>query len=498
MSISFGKATRLFFKHPRSGKSSGLKHINTSISSFDGDEKGTRRVDTLGGLQEVVVLTELGLNRLIGRSMKPIARPFQKWVATVIRDIQRNGRYETDNLREELVRQEKRMKESDHNALISAYHRKNVVYFGKIKQIENKTLIKLGSTYDIKRRAGELIEQFGSMTFFHVVECALFRNYEQFLRNHGMIAPFAFTGPINEDGEKSNEVYLMTDEEIERAKEVTKRNLSKYQTVFITAPDDDIRDIKDEIKETKEELRKLTEAILEKKVEEEKTEKLFEEKTDVRKHKQGKGDKIQRYSPDGQKLLETYENYIGAIRDAKLDNPSRSPLKMAAKGNFLYKGFRWARLDRKLPNDTVQELEETVAEAKSVRKGYVAMLDLNQTQIVKVFTNQKEAAADRQFKGCAAISNAIKRGSQSGGHYFKMWFDCSEELKEAFLEHNDLPDRKAFGNSTQVQQTDIEGNTKVFASVQEVQKVYGVGRKKLKEAIENDIVLRGFKWSWVE
>lgn len=474
-----------------------IKDIHTSVANFDGDEISRRSMPTPGGIQNVLVLTDIGLYRLLFNSRKPIAKRFQKWVANVIREIQQTGRYEADDLHKKLKKENKRADESEHNALISAFHRKNVVYFGKIREIQGKVLMKIGSTYDIKRRAGELIEQFGSISFFFVVECALFRNFEQFLRNHRMICPHAFTKSINEDNDKSNEVYLMTLDEIERAKEVAKRNLPKYRTSFIVAPPEDIREIKEKLDQQEESMRKLTEVVLGKQEAQKKEENLFEVQTDIRTHTQGKGDKIQRYSPDGKQLLETYASYMDALRDDKIDSPSRAQMKLAAEGNYVYKGFRWARLDRELPDDTVQELDETT-KTKTVRKGLVAMLNLKQTEIVKVFGNQKEAAADREFSSCAAISAAIKRGSQSGGHFFKMWFDCPEELKAAYLEINDLPDRILTGKAMKVQQTDQHGNTKIFPCIQDVQKEYGVGRTKLQEAITNGIPLRGFLWSWVK
>ena len=69
-------------------------NIRKSIVDFDDDEKGVTTGYTLGGQQNIACLTELGLYRLLGQSRLPIARPFQKWVATVLRDIRQKGRYE--------------------------------------------------------------------------------------------------------------------------------------------------------------------------------------------------------------------------------------------------------------------------------------------------------------------------------------------------------------------------------------------------------------------
>ena len=44
------------------------------------DEKATKRVNTLGGPQNVSIISESGLYKLVMRSGKPEARAFQDWV----------------------------------------------------------------------------------------------------------------------------------------------------------------------------------------------------------------------------------------------------------------------------------------------------------------------------------------------------------------------------------------------------------------------------------
>lgn len=57
--------------------------------------KGSIRNNTLGGAQEMLTLTEQGLYFFLGRSDKPKALPFQKWVfGEVLPAIRKTGRYE--------------------------------------------------------------------------------------------------------------------------------------------------------------------------------------------------------------------------------------------------------------------------------------------------------------------------------------------------------------------------------------------------------------------
>ena len=64
------------------------------ISHVPEEWRGVRSVRTPSGTQEMTVLTEQGLYFFLGRSDKPAALPFQKWVAgTVVPSIRKTGSY---------------------------------------------------------------------------------------------------------------------------------------------------------------------------------------------------------------------------------------------------------------------------------------------------------------------------------------------------------------------------------------------------------------------
>lgn len=72
----------------------GLKNPRTSLALLDEDEKGVHSIDTLGGLQEVIVVSEAGVYRLVFGSRRPEAECFKRWLAhDVIPAIRKNGFY---------------------------------------------------------------------------------------------------------------------------------------------------------------------------------------------------------------------------------------------------------------------------------------------------------------------------------------------------------------------------------------------------------------------
>ena len=79
------------FQASQVGALLGLTNIRETIRDFDEDEARVSLTDTS---RSATFLTEIGLYRLLGMSRKPFARPFQKWVAKVVKEIRLTGKYE--------------------------------------------------------------------------------------------------------------------------------------------------------------------------------------------------------------------------------------------------------------------------------------------------------------------------------------------------------------------------------------------------------------------
>ena len=71
-----------------------LKNPRTTLALLDEDEKGVHNVDTLGGKQQMTIVTEPGFYKLVMRSRKPEAKAFQRWVThEVLPALRRDGAY---------------------------------------------------------------------------------------------------------------------------------------------------------------------------------------------------------------------------------------------------------------------------------------------------------------------------------------------------------------------------------------------------------------------
>ena len=75
-----------------------ISNPRDAIAKLDDDEKGVGTADTLGGRQEMNIISESGLYALIFTSRKAQAKRFRKWVTSeVLPALRRTGRYVLDD-----------------------------------------------------------------------------------------------------------------------------------------------------------------------------------------------------------------------------------------------------------------------------------------------------------------------------------------------------------------------------------------------------------------
>ena len=71
-----------------------IENPRNAAARLDDDEKGVHSMDTLGGSQEMIIVSEPGLYKLLMTSRKPEARRFDRWVRhEVLPEIRRTGSY---------------------------------------------------------------------------------------------------------------------------------------------------------------------------------------------------------------------------------------------------------------------------------------------------------------------------------------------------------------------------------------------------------------------
>ena len=493
-----------------------MKNIRSIISNFNENEKVVQEVYTLGGKQKATFLTETGLIRLINRSNLPQAKEFQKWVAKIICEITKTGSYklkETNEIDKKLIEYNYALK--NHKTFIQAYDNKNTVYLCKLKDFENKIIIKIGSSQSLKDRISNISTVFNinQILLLQVVETYNHVKFERFLHNNEFIKKYSY--PFEMKNKKlSTETYLVTENELEKIIEIIDLNKSKF-------------DINENI--LIEEIKLKTESIILKQKEKDieikklETQPIPDSTIDeniktcnymLKDRKKGKNVPIiYQYSLTD---LKTPIKIYDCPADVERSLPSCSPaqLKRAAKNNTIYKNFRWLSLKRdQKPPETIQEVldyksktevngktsvfclpETKITKHKSSDVKYIAMIDIKKTKILQVYSSQKEALEARNMK--SSFTRAIQNYSLASGHYWQIFDDCSEEMKEAYLATNKLPERFIQSTGKSVQQIDPKTKQVIatYNSNREVTKQFQMSIISLKKASETGTVHNGYIW----
>jgi prophage antirepressor-like protein len=517
----------------------GIKNISNSLADYSSKEKVIHPVSTRGGIQKVLFLTELGLYKIISRSIKPIAKPFQEWMVNVIKELRKTGEYklkEDHEIEKKLIRSQEQndAKKKTHDTLMEFCKSKNVVYVCKLRdEHDGKIVIKIGSTQNIKERFSR-IEYNYKMTplLLNIFECESHTKFEKWIRNHELLKPLYFK-ITKQDGVDTRETFLVNEEQYDNIIKLMQKEVSQFtkEDVNKLIELEEKRDSNEEKRRANNESERANIELekanieLEIKLEEirtqreqirlqiqknnqvlENTIKLDEPVTDekederdpeipdnlfVKARENTRSPKVYQYDPETLEFIQAYDSVIAFVRN--FHSSSGGALREAAKHNLVYKGFRWILAERDL---TDPPIPEPTVESRTQSIEFIAMIDIKKTKILEVFPTQRDAAKSRNLAGFTTISRAIKQGSISSGHYWNFFDKCSEEMKNTYLASNKLPEPHTKTNSTTVSQIHpVTGEEiKRYKSITEVIKKFQLSRTTLYKVSENGNVHNGFKW----
>ena len=510
----------------------GIKSFRSHIDDFTDEHKVLCQIKTNGGIQNVIFLTELGLYKLLGRSRKDIAAKFQNWIVKVIKEIRITGMYKLNEEKEV----DKKLLENNQNIInnrtfIKAFHNKNIIYICKFKNIDEKFIIKIGSTQNIKERIYNLNNQFENIepNILDIIEVNNYRKYEKYLHNHPYIKQFYYEF-TKKDGTISNETYLTTEEQCNYIINILNEDKKKFDIDAI-----ELENLRLKIEEKKSENNLIELKINEYKLKQKEIEaeikknELELKKIEVEKigtdtiengepveqdEQQEQPEQESNYSynfeirkiNNGIRVPKVYQYDINNLKDPIniYDSPKElirinsdifmSSLKNAIKNNTIYKNYRWIFVNRN--EEPPAEIPETVDNnCKSPLIKYIAMIDIKKTKILNVFSTQKEAVASRNLKS-NSFTRAISQYSISSGHYWKYFDECPIEMQNEYLLHNKLPEKYVSVKSKTVSQICPRTNEiiKTYNSKNEVINKFQMSMLTLRKFSDNGNIHNGYRW----
>jgi prophage antirepressor-like protein len=528
------------FQANQIGKILGIANISTALKDFDVEECYLVSNYTGYGIKDTNFLTELGLYRLLGRSRKPIAATFQKWMIKTIKEIRVNGMYQLKSENEV----DKKIMEyncslKNHNIFLNVFDAKNVVYIFKLLTIEEKFVIKIGHTDNIKERTQNISNSYNTdyPLLLNVFEVHNNCNCEKQIRKNKFIQNFLYTKDVKKNNTPSRETYLVNNEQYDEILKIIshikksynesepeslkiKMELEEKRTENIRLQGEyDIRqrELMIRQKELELEIKKIEKEQHNNKVEvkvdeddevdesdEDETsddDELIEEAATevfaIKKRKNGiKVPVVYQYEPtDLKNWVKKWDSPADVERN--MEEISPASLRNAAKNNTIYKDYRWVFVKRN--SEPPNELEQTINKRhKTPEVHFIAMIDIKKTKILAVYKNQKEAVEARNMK-CNSFTRAIQEQSVSSGHYWNFFDRCSDVMKEEYLSHSTLPEKYVPNSGKQVQQIDPRTNLvlNTYKSNREICKLFQMSVNKLKEIMKTNEIHQGYKWKLV-
>jgi len=518
-----GSIENPLFQANQIGKLLEIAKIRNHMMNFDENDKVAHESSTLGGIQKVLFLTESGLYKILSRSNKPVAKIFQNWMVNVIIELRKTGEYKLKaehEIEKKLIKATEHMnaKKNTHETLMEFCKMKNVVYVCKLRDSpDDKFIIKIGSTQNIKERFARINYNYGmDPLLLNIFDCENHTQFEKWIRNNELLKQLHFkikkkdeteareTFLVNEEQYNNiiklmqKEVKQFTKDDVDKLLELEeKRNINeekRLKAAEIEKTTEEIRKSNIELEMKLEELKILNER--EKKLEntikiDETKEVNISDDIYIKARENTRSPKVYQYDSQTLELIKIYDSVIAFTRH--FHSSSASALREAAKNNRIYKEFRWALSDRNAVE--IPTIEPTV-ESRTQSVEYIAMIDIKKTKILEVFPSQKEAAMSRNLAGFSTISRAIKKNGISSGHYWNVFDHCSEEMKNAYLMTNKLPEPHIKANGLSVIQINpITGEEiKTFKSITEVLKKFQMSRASLNKASYTGETHNGFKW----
>jgi len=497
-----------------------MSAIRSVIRDFDETEKVVHNTHTLGGSQQVTFLTEKGLYKVLFKSRKPIAEKFQNWVCEIIKEIRLHGVYDLQKQLEqqsdefksiedqkakeyELKLEQQKIQEREKILLKEYATIGSIVYIIKVKTFENKQyIIKLGeSRRGVKDRYNEHKSKYEECLLLDCFAVNKSKDFESFLHNNENI--------------RGNKVTDLKEHETELELFLIGKNLS-YKTLLdiinnnikyfntndtskIELENEQLR-LMLEMKTTNNDNLLIQELITTVKQMSGKIDNLEKSNKEILNKLNSQeikvvtgfneplvtlGPRLQKIHPETLKLVKVYESVSEAMKE---DNNNKRPsINKAVVENTVYNGFRWGFVDRELDANIIHNINPT-KQTKVQHLGYIAKLSADKSEILNVYLDRKTAAHFNGYESISALDIPVKNFIITKGHYYKLFDDCDNILKQNFIQTNGDP--MLYKNG--LGQYDAENNLiREFICKYDCIKQLKISDKTLAKALDKNILYNG-------
>ena len=496
---------KYYFRGTDVANALGIINIRSSIQNFTDKEKGVRKVDTLGGPQDIIFLSSHGIYRLLYSSKKKIAEQFREWVGDILDDIIFNSSqelYKQLQEQKQLLINQKEMSDLEtkrqvENTLKNSFNKRSLVYLIKII-IFGEIIYKFGYTDDILSRLRAHKNQIGEdIELIFCIESKDNKMLERLLIDYLEQYKFRIKRVINDKSQtellKVNDIEMIKNKLIELNNDVENEKLLilKLKNKIIDLENENIKLKQQLLKDDNEIINDLQNKIkmLETTILNELNDKLndnnikpFIENKDTVEDRIYKKRQVDKIDPTTLQILETYE----CINAIIMKNPeyTYNQLYRNIKNNNVYKDFRWNYSGEKIiPTNKI------VQEQNKIEK--VIQLDKNK-EFVKIYSTKTDVCNFLHI-GIIKLNKYIEEKK-----IFREFYYVNESCYDKKIPEKELLVNYEIHNSKQIKEINIETNEiTIYKTMKELYEKRGISLCTLRKCIKNNRICDKYKWTYV-
>lgn len=196
------------------------------------------------------------------------------------------------------------------------------------------------------------------------------------------------------------------------------------------------------------------------------------------------GPRLQCINPETLQLVKVYESVSECMKEnVAIKRPS---INKAIVENTVYHGFRWMFVERNLDPTIITNLSATKP-TQTQNLGYIAKLNQDKTEILNVYLDRKTAASANGYASLSALDNPVNNSTLTNGHYYALYDNCEENLKDEFVQKNDNKEPILYKSG--VGQYDSNHNLiREFACKYDCIKTLHISDKTLEKALTKNVL----------
>jgi len=196
------------------------------------------------------------------------------------------------------------------------------------------------------------------------------------------------------------------------------------------------------------------------------------------------GPRLQCINPETLQLVKVYESVSECMSEnSAIKRPS---INKAIAENTVYHGYRWLHVERHLDPTIVTNLTATKP-IQTQNVGYIAKLNQSKTEILNVYLDRKTAAGANGYASISALDNPVNNSTLTNGHYYTLYENCEECLKDDFVQKNENTPPLLYKNG--VGQYDQSGAlVREFSCKYECIRTLHISDKTLEKALTKNVL----------